>query len=133
MNFSTLAMVLLAWQLLSKPQQQQNPADYLSQFLNDDSKNLMDCVTKLSSKSATQQDKTGAIFQMMTNPAVMDLAQNLFGKKSADQSTPTTNDEGFAFETPSQNAKEFFSPIDNIADMEVKNKLYWFYDNWYVK
>ena len=90
---------------------------------------------------------------MMMNPAVMNLASNIFGKTQSDskdsanttadnssihnQTASTTdehvNGEGYRFETPSANSQEFFRPIDNIADTEVKHKLYWFYDNWYVK
>ena len=79
---------------------------------------------------------------MMTNPAVMNIAGSFFGggktETSSEQPTETTNDEhvnseGYKFETPSASSQEFFRPIDNIADTEVKHKLYWFYDNWYVK
>ena len=142
MNLSTIALALLAWQLLSnnnqsKPKPSAIPLDTISQFVNDDAKSIIDCVGKLSSNDATQQDKTGAILQMMTNPAVMNMATSLFGNgkttdgKKTDE--PIVNDEGYKFEQPSQASKEFFKPIDNIADAEVKNKLYWFYDNWYVK
>ena len=156
MNLSTIALILLAWQLLSnnsnspsKPSSR--PQIGLSDFLNDDTKNMLNCVNKLSTP-CSQEDRTSAIFQMMTNPAVMNLATNLFGGntqentgESAPQSDnsvhtqntttsdPHVNAEGYRFETPSQASQEFFRPIDNIADAEVKHKLYWFYDNWYVK
>lgn len=100
--------------------------------MSDDTKNIMDSITKLSDKDASQEDKTGAIFQMMTNPAVMDMASKLFNKQEPDKKQDE-NDEGYKFETPSATSREFFRPIDNIADAEVKHKLYWFYDNWYVK
>ena len=137
MNLSTIALALLAWQLLSggnspakKPDK--SPLETISQFVNDDTKNIIDCVGKLSSNDSSQQDKTGAILQMMTNPAVMNMASSLFGKGQSDEK-PVVNDEGYKFEQPSKASQEFFKPIDNIADAEVKHKLYWFYDNWYVK
>lgn len=135
MNLSTIAMLLIAWQLLSKsnaPKQNKSPLESLSSFMSDDTKNIMDSITKLSDKDASQEDKTGAIFQMMTNPAVMDMASKLFNKQETDKKQDE-NDEGYKFETPSATSREFFRPIDNIADAEVKHKLYWFYDNWYVK
>lgn len=135
MNLSTIAMLLIAWQLLSKsnaPKQNKSPLESLSSFMSDDTKNIMDSITKLSDKDASQEDKTGAIFQMMTNPAVMDMASKLFNKQEPDKKQDE-NDEGYKFETPSATSREFFRPIDNIADAEVKHKLYWFYDNWYVK
>ena len=89
-------------------------------------------IRERSSNDSSQQDKTGAILQMMTNPAVMNMASSLFGKGQSDEK-PVVNDEGYKFEQPSKASQEFFKPIDNIADAEVKHKLYWFYDNWYVK
>lgn len=135
MNLSTIALALLAWQLLSGGNNQQqkpqaSPLENISQFMSDDTKNILESVSKLSSKDSTQEDKTGAILQMITNPTVMNMASSLFGK--TDKKTET-NDEGYKFDTPSSDSREFFKPIDNIADSEVKHKLYWFYDNWYVK
>ena len=165
MNLSTIALILLAWQLLSnspKPHQNSAPPPQigLTDFLSEDTKNMLNCVNMLSSTQCSQEDKTSAIFQMMANPAVMNLASNLFGGKSQDDKpqgasqnsqtnatttentssvhNPSTSDEhvnaeGYRFETPSASSQEFFRQIDNIADAEVKHKLYWFYDNWYVK
>lgn len=136
MNLSTIAIALLAWQLLSnnndtkQSKSADSPLDNISQFVSDDTKSILDCAKKLSDKNSTQEDKTGALFQMMTNPAVMNMASSLF-KKAEEQ--PVVNDEGYKFETPSKQSREFFKPIDNIADAEIKHKLYWFYDNWYVK
>lgn len=139
MNLSTIAIALLAWQLLSNTngKKQDNhsssPLDGFSQFVNDDTKSILDCVGKLSDKNSSQEDKTGALFQMMTNPTVMNMASSLFKKAEEKQSEPMVNDEGYKFDTPSQQSRDFFKPIDNIADTEIKHKLYWFYDNWYVK
>ena len=123
----------------------QSPQIGLTDFLSDDTKNMLNCVNKLSSQ-CSQEDKTSAIFQIMTNPAVMNLASNLFGANPQGNTTATTadsvhstteeehvNSEGYRFETPSASSQEFFRQIDNIADAEIKHKLYWFYDNWYVK
>lgn len=160
MNLSTIALLLLAWQLFSnnnahEQPRKNSPLSNLSDFLSDDTKNMIDCVDKLSSKQCSQQDKTGAILQMMTNPAVINLASNLFAgintqtngdngknaqqnancseKSDITNNSTDTNSEGYRFETPSNDSREFFRPIDNIADTEIKHKLYWFYDNWYVK
>ena len=158
MNLSTLALLLLAWQMLGNSQKTQQssppPQIGLTDFLNDDTKNILNCVNMLSSKQCSQEDKTNAIFQMMANPAVMNLASNLFAgggqratqnsegyRKPDEQSNVHTqqktdehvNSEGYRFETPSEGSQQFFRQIDNIADAEVKHKLYWFYDNWYVK
>lgn len=136
MNLSTIALALLAWQLLSgsnrtESKPNSSPLENISQFVSDDTKNIIDCVEKLSSQNASTEDKTGAIFQMMTNPTIMNMASSLFKKE--EEAKPVVNDEGYRFETPSKASQDFFKPIDNIADAEIKHKLYWFYDNWYVK
>ncbi len=145
MNLSTVALILLAWQLLGKDNDSQPraapPQIGLTDILSDDVKNIIHNAQKLSDSSCTQQDRAGAIFEIMSNPAVMNLASNLFGKAAAPDGSANapqsenaqTNDEGYKFETPSSASQEFFRPIDNIADAEVKHKLYWFYDNWYNK
>lgn len=125
MNLSVIALALLALQLLSnKPEKKPSIAD----FLSDDTKSLISCVEKLSDKNAQGSDKTEALLQMMTNPQVAEIAEKLFAKKDN-----LKNDEGYDFGSPSQASKDFFRPIDNVADAEVKHKLYSFYDKWYVK
>ena len=146
MNLSTVALLLIAWQVLSSGDKgskqnapQSSPLDTISAFLSDDTKNIISCVSKLSDSKCSQEDKTGAIFQIMTNPQLMNFASNLFGgngeqqQKQNEQNSDFTNNEGYKFDQPSPASQEFFRPIDNIADAEIKHKLYWFYDNWYIK
>lgn len=139
MNLSNVALLLLAWQLLSgnMAQKSKTPPAGLTDLLSEDTRNMIDCVGKLSSKDCSREDKTGAILQMLSNPAVMNLANSLFTQTSAPQQQPAAqenvNSEGYRFETPSEETRQFFRPIDNIADAEIKHKLYWFYDNWYIK
>lgn len=133
MNLSTLALLLLAWQLLgSKNAQKQNVTD----FLSSDTKNILECFSQLSSKESNNNDKLGAILQMISNPMFADIASNLFGNKPKTEETAQqsgfTNDEGYNFQQPTVASQEFFKPIENIADPEVKNKLYTLYENWYV-
>ena len=164
MNWSTVALLFLAWQMLSPNKQSSPKLQDIAPFLNDDTKDILQGVSKLSSPTATSEDKTGAILQMMTNPTVMNIAQNLFGgmgNATPPQSdaptpqpfgaqtpfTPTAdtsplnntqpatdyqNDEGYTFDSPTERAKQFFAPIDTIATTEVKHKLCYFYDNWYL-
>ena len=150
MNLSTIALLLIAWQVFSGNNDgarahdapRRSPLDNISDFLSEDTKNIISCVNKLTDSQCSQQDKTGAIFQMMTNPAVMNVASSFFGggtgaqqeqPKQNEQADGMQNSEGYKFEQSSPASQEFFRPIDNIADAEVKHKLYWFYDNWYVK
>ena len=132
MNFTTIALLLLAWQML-KPKQsapQQNAFDDVLKMLNEDTIGLLQCLTKLNDKNCTADDKQSALFQMLTNPTVLDLFGKMFSQQ---QQAPMQNQEGYVFEQPSKDSQDFFRPIENIADAEVKHKLYWFYDNWYLK
>ena len=154
LNLSTVALLLLAWYAFSgsgkntqNNRPKTSPLENLSSFLSDDTQNILNCVNTLSSNNCSQEDKTSAILQMMANPAVMNIASSFFGGGKTEQgakndgyeqtdkseSCEHVNSEGYRYETPSASSQEFFRPIDNIADTEVKHKLYWFYDNWYVK
>lgn len=124
MNLSTIAIALLVWQLLSRKDDVP-----FADMLNDDNKNLLDGIQKLTDKNADQSDKTGAILQLLTNPSIMNAAQNLFANS---QEKPLVNSEGYNLGTPSKASKQFFQSVDKIADEEVKSKLYKWYD-WYVK
>lgn len=139
MNLSTVAIALLAWQLLSNTQNtQKSGSPDLFDFLSDDTKTMLNCVEKLSSDKCSKDERMGAIFQMMSNPVIMEFVQNMFGKKTEGENASEKskesfeNEEGYKFETPTTSCREFFRPIENIADNEIKNKLYWFYENWYV-
>lgn len=133
MNLSWLALALVAMQLLSSQTKAKPSKPNLKDFLSDDTKNLVDCLSNLTSDSA--EDKLGAIMQAISNPAVISVAQSIFSKPEAHTKEDETfvNDEGYTFKSPSHEAQEFFKPIEHIADPEVKNKLYTLYDNWYLK
>lgn len=144
MNWSTVALLFFAWQMLSQNKQSSPKLQDVAPFLSDETKDILDGVAKLSSTTATNEDKTGAILQMMTNPTVINFAQNLFGTKGTDK-TPdkpsdapsddvleNQNDEGYTFDSPTERAKQFFAPVDAIATAEIKHKLCYFYDNWYL-
>ena len=106
----------------SNDRQQMSPPD-LKSFLSDDTRTLIDSIGKLSSTTATSDEKTGALLGLVTNPTVMSLAESFLGGQK-----PLVNDEGYNLGTPSKESQEFFKPVDTIADAEVKSKLYKWYD-----
>ena len=125
MNLSTALLLLVAWQMLgnkSNDRQQMSPPD-LKSFLSDDTRTLIDSIGKLSSTTATSDEKTGALLGLVTNPTVMSLAESFLGGQK-----PLVNDEDYNLGTPSKESQEFFKPVDTIADAEVKSKLYKWYD-----
>lgn len=128
MNISTIALALLAWQMLTSQKEGKQKPLSLDSLLSPDTKGLIDCVQLLAKKQSTSQDKIDALLQVISNPTVASFASTLLNKKQ-----PNKNDEGYEFEKSSATSQEFFRPIDNIAGIEIKHKLYLFYDNWYVK
>ena len=99
MNLSTALLLLVAWQMLgnkSNDRQQMSPPD-LKSFLSDDTRTLMDSIGKLSSTTATSDEKTGALLGLVTNPTVMSLAESFLGGQK-----PLVNDEGYNLGTPSK-------------------------------
>jgi hypothetical protein len=153
MNISTAIMLFLAWQMLSKNGGIGGGAggrglSGLSGLLNNETKELLSSVSKLTDKTASSDEKTSAIFQMITNPTVQTFTGGLFGNKgnggsgtaeatasaSPQDVTYDTNEEGYVFrDIPSEGAKDFFKPVENIANVEARHKLYKLYDNWYTK
>ncbi|MCM1289432.1 MAG: hypothetical protein NC183_02035 [Corallococcus sp.] len=147
MNLSAIALAIVAWKLFSDKQTREKdapPKIALTDFLNDDAKTVIEGAEKLTSKNSNADEKMSAILGLIGNPTIMNLAGSLFGQGQSAKASPETqtqteenaanftNDEGYEFAKPSASAQEFFHPIDNVADAEVKSKLYWFYDNWYL-
>ena len=134
MNLSGIALALLAWQLLcGSDNAKQNDGLPFAQLLSEDSRNLLADIGKLSDKTTTAEQKTSAVLDLVGNPAVMSLASKLLGNANIDQADkPLVNDEGYNLGTPNRECREFFRPVENVADAEVKGKLYKWYD-WYIK
>lgn len=132
MNLSTIALLLLGWQLLSGCKEESQQFSPL-QMLSEDNRNLLEDITKLSDKNTTSEQKTSAILDLVGNPAVMSLATKLLGNATdKEDGTSLVNDEGYNFGKFDAACKDCFRPVDKIADAEVKSKLYNWYD-WYVK
>ena len=99
-------------------------------------------ITKLFDKNACEEDKNAAMMALMTNPAMFEIIQKFtakgdrpqdtaqdfgnFGDKAQEQ--PTDGKDGYSAES-----KEFFKPVENVAGIEISQKLYKLYDNWYIK
>ena len=95
MNLGTVALLLVGMYLLSGNNKKQSPdMSDLGSLLNDDARSVMDSVGKLSNPSATKEERTGALLQMVTNPAVMGLAEKFFGgSKSSQEKQQEKNDK----------------------------------------
>jgi len=148
-----LLPLLLGFVLLgnfNKQTKKENGFD-LSQILsNPDLVSLLPTVAKLFDKTSTDEDKNLAIMTLLTNPVIFEIVQKFAGKNQNE--TPQQNSEpqneknekpkdkqnecnqkNEKQQTFSDESKEFFAPIKDVADKQISKKLYALYDNWYVK
>lgn len=126
-------------------------------FSNPDAMALIPHITKLFDNGASEEDKNAAMMALMTNPAVFELVQKFMTKKTDGQATEQNDgqpddapkgdggksvfetgngmdgDAAFDAEAFSAESKEFFKPVENVAGVEISQKLYGLYDNWYIK
>ncbi|MEG1706598.1 MAG: hypothetical protein RR086_03360 [Clostridia bacterium] len=110
-------------------------------ILGDNGKDIINSINKLNDP---QSNKQNVILEIITNPAVFSLAQEMFFHKKNTKTEDNESDKGSAErrDTPnskpqeeqgfSEESKEFFKPITNVAGKEISEKLYSLYDNWYI-
>ena len=151
MNLLPLLLGFVLIGSFKKHGEKQNGFD-LSQILsNPDIVFLLPNVAKLFDKTATEEDKNTAMMALLTNPVIFEIVQKFAGKNqnetqesnnsqkeqqaSTEEQTRQKQDECKQQEkqqTFSDESKEFFAPIKDVADKQISKKLYALYDNWYV-
>lgn len=152
MNLLPLLLGFVLIGSFKKHSEKQNAFD-LSQILsNPDIVSLLPSVAKLFDKTATEEDKNTAMMALLTNPVVFEIMQKFAGKNqnetqenNSQQKEEQTNKEEKTEQkqdeykpqekqqTFSDESKEFFAPIKDVADKQISKKLYALYDNWYIK
>lgn len=152
MNLLPLLLGFVLIGSFKKHSEKQNGFD-LSQILsNPDIVSLLPSVAKLFDKTATEEDKNTAMMALLTNPVVFEIMQKFAGKNqnetqenNSQQKEEQTNKEEKTEQkqdeykpqekqqTFSDESKEFFAPIKDVADKQISKKLYALYDNWYIK
>lgn len=152
MNLLPLLLGFVLIGSFKKHSEKQNGFD-LSQILsNPDIVSLLPSVAKLFDKTATEEDKNTAMMALLTNPVVFEIMQKFAGKNqnetqenNSQQNEQQTNKEEKPEQkqdeykpqekqqTFSDESKEFFAPIKDVADKQISKKLYALYDNWYIK
>ena len=135
MDLTTIALIALVWKMatgLGGKSNKSSPVslDSLSGLLSDDTKSVLSSAQTLIDSSASSEDKTGAVLNLVSNPAVINVVQQAFG---GGQKSAPANDEGYVFPARSEESQSFFRPIDQVCGTEVKDRLCWLYDNHYVK
>lgn len=157
MNLLPLALGFLAWQFLKKNGNGTNSAlgglNGIGNLLNNpDALGMLTSFGKLSDKKATTAEKTSALIELLSSPAILEVAKSLFknyapasGSDKADnrqseekktgagkKSSPISEDD-FKTEEATDESKQFFKPVETVAGVEISKKLYHLYDNWYLK
>ena len=125
MNLTTVALALLAFKLLggnnSAANKQSKPKVDLGQFLNDDTQTLLENVTKLQDKNLSQEEKTSAIFQLLTNPPVLNVLSTFTGGTGQTNTSEDGQEGNYEQQpsnctsTPTQNAtpqEKVYTPSD---------------------
>lgn len=113
-----------------------NLGDLSGILSNPDAIGLLPHVTKLFDKNASEEDKNAAMMALMTNPAVFEIMQKFTSKKDDGQDVAQDFGENSQQENSTEfsaESKEFFKPVENVAGVEISQKLYKLYDNWYIK
>jgi len=145
-----LLPLLLGFVLLgtAKSKDKKNGIDLSSLLSNQDALTLLPHVAKLFDKSATEDDKNSAVINLMSNPIIFELMQKFFVNQPSQEdkqpsnenqdkqthSEPKNENENNEIQKDfSQESKDFFKPIENVAGAEISQKLYSLYDNWYIK
>lgn len=117
--------------------------------------NTVGAINSFNKLGAKEGDTMSVVFELMSNPVVAELVGKFLGKQAPRASTTddvhnnSNENNGFDFaaaadEAPSpagetsapaesSEAEEFFEPVENIAGVEVSEKLKHLYDNWYTK
>ena len=84
-------------------------------------------VNKLFGKRATSEEKSAAVFGLLSNPFVFELAKGFFMMQEKNETYTETP------YSPSEEAAEAFRPVAPVAEVEITEKLCHLYDNWYIK
>ena len=148
MNLLPLLIGFVLLGTFNKQNKKENGFD-LSQILsNPDIVSLLPNVAKLFDKAATDDDKNLAIMTLLTNPVIFEIVQKFATKnQNSNQQNNQPQNEEKAEQTQEENnkqeekkqqtfsdeSKEFFAPINEVADKQISKKLYALYDYWYVK
>jgi len=159
MNILPLLLGFIAWQFFSgknkKPPEKEdaNPFKYFGGGLLNDLINNPEAlaalaqVTTLFDKGADEAEKSAAIFSLLSNPAVFEIAKGFFNsynsakskrerepdrrKTRSEQPSPPAPEP--QPQSPSKEAREIFEPVSTIAGVKISEKLCHLYDNWYIK
>ena len=147
MNLLPLLIGIVLIGSFNKQNKKQTGFDLSQIISNPDVLSLLPDIAKFFDKNATEEDKNTALMSLLANPVVFEIMQK-FSKKNQEpapeqqekqqqnkdeNSRQKQNDGNKTQQTFSDESKEFFAPIKDVADNQISKKLYSLYDNWYIK
>lgn len=141
MNILPMLLGFLAFQMVNKNNNKpagKNGLDLNSLLSNPEALGVLTSLSKLGLKNA---DTTQALMEIVSNPMVMNLFTSLLSKNTSAQSTADVRDapeqnNGLNVNKESkfsEDAVGFFKPVETVAGVQISEKLYHMYDNWYIK
>jgi hypothetical protein len=115
--------------------------------------NTVGAINSFNKLGGKDTDKMSVVMELMSNPVVAELVGKFLGNQPTsgageeihnDGATETEQDysasSGQDFNArdtsaseATEESEEFFRPVENIAGVEVSEKLRHLYDNWYTK
>lgn len=148
MNFLPVLIGVLLFSLFSDKGGAKKSGDSDNVIDMENIQNTVGAINSFNKLGGKDTDKMSVVFELMSNPVVAELVGKFLGKQPANEETEVHNDtsgggqdfsESFApQETPTtedtaNESEELFRPVENIAGVEVSEKLRHLYDNWYTK
>lgn len=156
MNFLPVLIGVLLFSLFSDKGGAKKSGDSDNVIDMENIQNTVGAINSFNKLGGKDTDKMSVVFELMSNPVVAELVGKFLGKQPANEETEVHNDtsgggqdfsaasaqdfsESFApQETPAtedtaNESEELFRPVENIAGVEVSEKLRHLYDNWYTK
>ena len=107
--------------------------------------NTVGAINSFNKLGGKDTDKMSVVMELMSNPVVAELVGKFLGNQPTSGADEEIHNDG-ATETEqdfnardtsaseaTEESEEFFRPVENIAGVEVSEKLRHLYDNWYTK
>ena len=105
--------------------------------------NTVGAINSFNKLGGKDTDKMSVVMELMSNPVVAELVGKFLGNQPTSGADEKIHNDGAteqdfnARDTSASEAteesEEFFRPVENIAGVEVSEKLRHLYDNWYTK
>ena len=91
--------------------------------------NTVGAINSFNKLGGKDTDKMSVVMELMSNPVVATETEQDYTASSEQD----FNARDTSASEATEESEEFFRPVENIAGVEVSEKLRHLYDNWYTK